>query len=266
MDYEVFSSKLNQKIFGDDLNKEILLTCFKNPERYIGLFRITNAKTKLIQNITQSCEIKFGDFLEDTLTDYIAEMGYENLDKNIGCDEDGNKLSADQFFRKDDKLYLIEQKVRDDHDSTKKRGQYSNLIKKIKCIKAKYPNIHLFASMWFSDPALHKNKKYYQEEISYSTDDMVDISLYYGNELFAKVFNRIDVWDELIMHLRKNKSERSVAILSVPDFDTSPEMRAALIDIKCENPNLIKRLLSNKEIYREIRAELFPLGKNLEGL
>ena len=35
-------------------------------------------------------------------------------------------------------IFLIEQKVRDDHDSTKKRGQYNNFINKIRAIKNKY--------------------------------------------------------------------------------------------------------------------------------
>lgn len=59
MTYEDFKNGLNSRIFRDDLNYEILETVLKNPKRYIGLFRITNAKTKLIQNLTQSCEIKF---------------------------------------------------------------------------------------------------------------------------------------------------------------------------------------------------------------
>ena len=42
MTYDEFQSRLNTRIFGQDLNYEILLTVLKNPERYIGLFRITN--------------------------------------------------------------------------------------------------------------------------------------------------------------------------------------------------------------------------------
>ena len=71
MTYDYFKSHLNNRIFGEDLNYEILVTVLKNPQRYIGLFRITNAKTKLIQNLTQICEIKFDDFLEEILTTYM---------------------------------------------------------------------------------------------------------------------------------------------------------------------------------------------------
>ena len=130
MTYEIFKDKLNTRIFGDDLNYEILETVLKNPKRYIGLFRVSNAKTKLIQNITQSCEIKFGDFIEEILTIYIADMGYENLEKKL--EFQNNKLSFDQLFCDKNTIFLIEQKIRDDHDSTKKRGQYANFINKIR--------------------------------------------------------------------------------------------------------------------------------------
>lgn len=266
MTYDNFKNSLNGRIFGDDLNYEILETVLKNPKRYIGLFRITNAKTKLIQNLTQSCEIKFGDFLEEILTKYIEEMGYKNLDKNIGKDEEGNALSADQVFEKDDKIYLIEQKVRDDHDSTKKRGQYANLIKKIRCLKTKFPNQEIDASMWFSDDSLKKNKNYYLEEISHNTDSVVTISLFYGKEIFKILFNREDIWNELVTHLKQNKAERSNEILSIPDFDTSDEILKALHKLKVKCPKLIKELTSNKPDFVEIRKELFPTGKNLQGL
>ena len=266
MTYENFKNRLNHKVFGEDLNYEILLTVIQNPKRYIGIFRITNAKTKLIQNVTQSCEIKFGDFIEEILTEYIRDMGYSNLDKNIGVDESGNRLSADQIFQKDDMIYLIEQKIRDDHDSTKKRGQYGNLIKKIKTLKKQYPKYKIIASMWFSDDSLKKNRKYYLEQIEHNTDEQVEICIFYGKELFESIFKRMDIWNELVSHLQKHKQERSQEILNVPDFDTSKEIKMALFKVKNDYPKLIKKLLSDMPDYVELRKELFPMQHNLKEL
>ena len=56
---------------------------------------------------------------------------------------------------------MIEQKIRDDHDSTKKRGQFVNFVKKIKYLKQEYPTNKISASMWFVDNSLMKNKRYY---------------------------------------------------------------------------------------------------------
>ena len=266
MTYEYFKSKLDSKIFGSNLHYEILLTVLNNPKRYIGLFRITNAKTKLIQNVTQSCEIKFGDFIEDILTEYISDMGYTNLDKNIGYDDDDNRLSADQIFTKDNIIYLIEQKIRDDHDSTKKRGQYANLIKKIRLLKAKYPQQKIIASMWFSDESLSKNKKFYLEQVANNTDEMVEIHIFYGGAIFESLFDRLDIWNELISHLKQNKQERCKDILNIPDFDTSKEIKEALFLVQKEYPKLIKNLLSNKQEFVELRKELFPTNHNLNFL
>ena len=111
--YENFAQELSDKIKSDDeFYYELLITVIENPRRYTGIFRVSNAKTKLIQNVTQSREIKFGDFMEDVITCYIAEMGYENLDKKIS-----DNLEADQLFTDGNTIYLIEQKMRDDHDN-----------------------------------------------------------------------------------------------------------------------------------------------------
>ncbi len=120
--------------------------------------------------------------------------------------------------------------------------------------------------MWFSDDSLKKNRKFYKEQITNNTDDLVEISLFYGKEIFENLFERIDIWDELVSHLKQNKTERSNEILSVPDFDTSDEILKALLKMKENEPKLIKNLLSNKTEFIELRKELFPNGCNLKGL
>ncbi|EAH5469824.1 restriction endonuclease, partial [Campylobacter jejuni] len=135
-------------------------------------------------------------------------------------------------------IYLIEQKIRDDHDSTKKRGQYANLIKKIKALKQKFSNYRIIACMWFSDDSLKKNKKFYEEQINNNTDEKVDIFIFYGKELFENLFQRIDIYNELISHLKKNKQKRSKDILNVPDFDISEEIKNALLKTKKNYPKI----------------------------
>ncbi|NLZ33353.1 MAG: restriction endonuclease, partial [Clostridiales bacterium] len=114
LSYEYFKKKLEDKIVsGEDFYVQLLQTVIDNPNRYTGIFRVTNAKTKLVQNVTQSHEIKFGDFMEDIVTDYIALLGYTNLQKNIGADDNGDVLNTDQLFLdKSNNLYLVEQKIR----------------------------------------------------------------------------------------------------------------------------------------------------------
>ena len=264
IDYDDFVSRLNAKVKSDeDFYVELLSTVIKSPHRYTGIFRLTNAKTKLIQNVTQSREIKFGDFMEEIITEYIALMGYHNLDKNIGNDEAGNALSADQVFQKENNIYLVEQKIRDDYDSTKKRGQFENFRKKYTLLRNRYPHHNIIASMWFIDDSLKKNKNYYNAEIAKETIPGIFLSVLYGDELFTNIFSRKDIWDEICTHLRHNKLERTDEILQIPDFDVSEEMLAALKTIKVNNPRLYNKLISDKPEYVQLREELFSTGANI---
>lgn len=262
--YEHFIDKLNSKIKSDEsFIYELLVTVVKNPNRYTGIFRLSNAKTKLIQNVTQSREIKFGDFMEEIVTDYISAMGYRNLNKSIGTDEDGNALSADQVFMKDDTVYLVEQKIRDDHDSTKKRGQFQNFRKKYLLLKSLYPNYNINATMWFIDDSLVKNKNYYISEAINDSNNGVEINILYGGLLFDEIFSCMDIWEEICAYLLKNKQERSNEILHIPDFDTSEEILLALKKLKRCEPPLYRKLISNTPAYVQLRNELFPTKYNL---
>lgn len=264
--YEEFSTLLNQHIgiYNEDFVYRLLINVIENPTRYTGIFRTTNAKTKLIQNVTQSQEIKFGDFMENIITDYITYMGYENLPKNIGYDEDGNNLSADQFFQLNNTIYLIEQKIRDDHDSSKKRGQFLNFQKKIRLLREKYPDNPIKAIMWFIDPSLTKNRNFYVEQVSSERNSLTDVDVKYGGSLFSDIFNRKDVWDEICSHLLKNKQERSNDLLVIPDFDTSKDVKNAVLKLKKEQPRLYNKLISDHPNYKSLRNELFPNGTTLD--
>ncbi len=263
--YQNFADKLNNKIRnGVDFYKEILSTIIKNPYRYAGLYRLSNAKTKLLQNITQSREIKFGDFMEDIITDYLALRGFSNKPKNLGKNIDGDELSADQICVKNNILYFVEQKIRDDHDSTKKRGQFANFEKKIKHLKSLYPQYNLKAYMWFIDDSLHKNKKYYEQQIeqiqSVYTD--VEIGCLYGDDLFISVFNDVDLWEEIKSYLSIYKSQNANNI-NIPNLDTDNTVLDAM---KKLSANELKKITSNKDIYVLIRQELFPTEHNFRKL
>ena len=258
--YKDFSDELNEKIKSDDeFYYELLITVINNPQRYTGIFRVSNARTKLLQNVTQSREIKFGDFMEDVITWYLSQMGYENLDKKIDDD-----LLADQLCKQENIIYLIEQKIRDDHDSTKKEGQYNNFRKKYLRLKEKYPEFIIEAVMWFIDDSLKKNKKYYLEQANLNFETGINVHIMYGIELFTEIFKRPDVWNEICRHLERNKKERSNEVLTIPDFDTSDEILRALKKLKNEKNNLYKKLISSKPEYLQLRNELFPTGKNLK--
>lgn len=278
--YSEFADKLENIVSTDQqFYNNLLITVLQNPERYTGIFRLTNSKTKLIQNVTQSREIKLGDFLEEIVTEYIDKMGYVNLNKNIGASPSGSLLSADQVFKNETTVFLIEQKIRDDHDSTKKRGQFDNFEMKLRLLKDNYPNHSINANMWFIDSSLIKSRNYYISRARTIHLDNVEVNIFYGEAIFVELFNRIDIWNELVEYLLRHKEERNQDVLSIPDFDTSDEIFVALQnlkrlskmsakDIRAEGYKgtvkpLYNRLFSDDPKFVQLRKELFATGYNL---
>lgn len=259
--YETFIERLDNKFKkGMEFYLELLETVIDNPTRYCGLFRLSNAKTKLIQNVTQSREIKFGDFMEEIATDYIGLLGYKTLVKDIGRDENGDLLNADQVFEDDKTFYLVEQKVRDDHDSTKKRGQYENFDKKVRLLRKQHPSKHLVAAMWFIDDGLVKNRRYYLEQMENTHVSDTELHLYYGGDFFRSLKGGNEVWDEIIEYLTRHRIEGSNDVLSIPDFGKSGEIYEALRQLSNYYWN---KLNTPNATYELLRKELFSNGDNL---
>lgn len=247
---------------GKNFYLSLLETIIDNPSRYCGLFRLSNAKSKLIQNVTQSREIKFGDVIEELTTEYLSKLGYKNYDKNLGEDEYGDNLNVDQYFSDGNYIYMVEMKIRDDHDSTKKRGQYSNFHKKLVLLRKRHPDKHINAIMWFVDDGLVKNKNYYKEEMSKENIPNSSLHLYYGGEFFESLNNGHEAWNELIEILSMYRREHSnVDDVTIPDFGSSKEIFNALLELDDRH---WKKLLSDKKEYEQLRNELFSDGDNLE--
>jgi hypothetical protein len=190
---------LNRHVF-DDEEAYLITKITDNSDRFVGIFRSTTLHLKIIQNLLQSREVRFGDALEEVITKIIHDIGYTNLEKNLDAqDEKGKQLNCDQYFSTPDcsRFFLVEQKVRDDHDSTKKRGQLKNFERKIKILHQRHDN-KLIAVMYFVDPSFTKNRKYYNDEFSKIKHARPNINLHldYGEELFERLGNP-GVWNTL---------------------------------------------------------------------
>ena len=121
MEYFRVASILNRHVFDGD-KYAILENIANYPERFLGLFRPTKPKAKMLQNLLQSHEIRFGDAIEEMFRAYLVDLGHHVLPNTLQ-NSSGENLSLDQYFTDGKSYYFVEQKLRDDHDSTKKRGQ-----------------------------------------------------------------------------------------------------------------------------------------------
>ena len=184
---------------------------------------------------------------------------------NKGCRfyrsfSDGDVLNIDQCFRKDGKVFFIEQKIRDDHDSTKKRGQILNFEKKLDIMLSKYAEEELIGIFYFIDPELVKNKNYYTTELIKMTNDYnVETHIFYGKTLFDYL-GYSDIWKETLEYLAIWKKE----IPDLPEINFDLDAHHTFEEIKDLKPLVFRKLLENEEIFNEIVLTLFPEKKTLK--
>lgn len=263
LEYEYFKNALNTKLFEDSYS-DLIKKIAQYPERYIGLFRPTKPKTKLIQNITQSHEIRFGDALEYIFERYFEATGFHLHTKRFWTDVD-TELSIDQLFSKNNTLYMIEQKVRDDHDSTKKAGQFDNFENKYYALTTRFKDFHIVPMMWFIDDSLVKNKRYYLDRMSgMSADYGCDPKLFYGEQMFddycgIQEFDD-EIWNETLLYLERWKE----TLPDMPEINFDANAQAVFEEIKDLSPVIYRRLLNNMEVRQQIFPIIFPNGYVLE--
>lgn len=252
MDYNQFKQIFNETIF-EKSKADLLEKIASSPTRYIGLFRPTKPKAKILQNLLQSHEIRFGDAFEHAIEKYLQLKGCEILQKRF-TNNAGDTLNIDQCFRRGNKVYFIEQKVRDDHDSTKKRGQIENFEKKLDVMLTKYQEHELVGIFYFIDPDLVKNKNFYIDELNKMTKDYnVETQIFYGKPLFDYL-DYTDIWEEILQYLEIWKKE----IPDLPEINFDLDAKHTFEEIKDLKPLVFRKLLENEEIFREIILTLFP--------
>lgn len=259
LQYDEIRDIFNNKIF-EEGKKNLLESLAGSPSRYVGIFRATMPQTKIIQNITQSHEIKFGDAFEILIRKAFEALGYVALDTYIDADDNNNYVNLDQLFEFGNKIIFIEQKLRDDHDSTKKRGQIDNFRIKIELLKEKYSNKEITSYFYFVDDSLHKNKKFYLEEIQKLKGNLsLKISLCYGSELFQEEGIK-QIWeDDIIPFLHKWRKD----LPSLPELNFDLNHQEAFDEIKVIKPLLFEKIFKNNEILDEIFPIIFPENKTL---
>ena len=260
LDYEEFKRIMNKHIFQSE-RQDLLRALVSKPERFVGLFRPSTPEGKIFQHIFQAREIKFGDAMEEVVGLLLQEYGYLPQDKRIT-----ENLECDHYFFYPDggHALLIEQKVRDDHDSTKRHGQWNNFEAKVKVLFQRHER-SLTAIFYFVDPSLRKNRAFYSGKVVNLRENLglETIHLWYGEELFSKL-TRFEDWERLVNWLKRWKREIPV----MPDINwETKEAIDELQQIARSEPQLWLKFANLSHLWDEgIVRVLFPTGKGLQAI
>ena len=224
-----FKNNIYESSSEEDRKKEIIRIALNalsdKPERIVGFLRFQSVKQKVVQFLTQSLEIKTGDMLEEFFTDLLG-FHYTNLTKLV------NGYKCDQLFQKIENgittIFLIEQKIRDDHDSSKKNGQVENFENKINQLRAIYPNAQIRSYEWFIDESFKKYPDFYNNKFnSFKTgkEAWFDGGVFYGGDLINTLCGT-GTWVRFVEAYNVVKREYVSdigLIINDYDFDNDPD-------------------------------------------
>ena len=271
---------INKKEYAQIINNHIYKNNYKkfiekiadDPNFINGDFVPLTIEEKMKYNRMHSTIIKFGDSMEELLTVYIEKIfkdsgNYKKLNKKIKKSESmsGKSFSIDQLFKLNDKIYLIEQKIGDGHDSTKKRGQFDNFETKYIEIQNKYTDVEIIPIMWFMDDKVKKNENYYLERMEKMKNKYKKCNpkLCYGKELFDNKKGIADLPDEAWNEIMSNLKIWKTSYKSF-DLDLDKSVSEHIDEIKSIKPEVFIRIFNIKEVVDDILPAIFPTGGALE--
>jgi len=253
--------KICEETISQEALVDLLRALAKSPFRFVGPFRIAKPRAKVSGFLTQRQEIQLGSAIEQVYEVLLEERGFEQLAVEL-TDSNGNALRADQVARSPEgHIILIEQKLRDDHDSTKREGQIQNFRKKVASLRQQHPRDRILGFFHFEEEEPKKNKNYYKTNLSQIENEMKNTKMHltYDGELF-RTLEIPDAWDELMDHLKRWKQTREGNGLR--DFDEAPEQSLAKITNALERgsnngltPGMLRKVFENEaldEILRDI--------------
>ncbi|MDY4077663.1 MAG: hypothetical protein SOY42_02555 [Clostridium sp.] len=260
MNYAEFTNIMNNHL-EDNEKKNLLKKIAETPDRFIGLYRASNPQIKIMQFLLQSREIRFGDGVEEVIKGILEEFGFINL-PNVIETEDGEDLDIDQYFKDEEgNYYFIEQKIRDDHDSSKKRGQIDNFKKKYEILVKLHGKV--IGIMYFIDGALTKNKKFYTEELKKIEDEYKnEVPLLYGREFF-EYFKQEDYFDTFESWFN---SWRGTLPLQI-NINFDEDYEETFNEVSKLEMKFWRKIISNENLWEnKILQTLFPEAKVLKML
>ncbi len=238
-------SIFTKEVFGSD-KKELFEKIAEYPERFTGFFRPTKPYSKVLQFLLQSHEIRFGNALEQVIEYMFKSVGF-SVETNKKYKVQDDILSIDLIIRdRKNSCYMVEMKVRDDHDSSKKRGQMENLRRKIE-VFIEREGIIPSCILYFVDPTLRKNRNYYAQELeklkqAYNTETF----LFYGREIFEH-FGHKGLWELFLKCLKEWKEE----LPDIPSINYDENSEDSVEVLKGISLHYWDRIVKNDELWEK---------------
>jgi len=177
-----------------------------NPERLIGVLHANTFELGSITSFGYSRNNSFGNAIEGVFNEIVKLNGWKsqptkyilsNYQLNTPIPSGKKSLAIDQVFSHEDTIVFIEQKIRDDHDTSKWKGQWDNFELKLRVLTEIYSKKDVIGVMWMIDDNFHRNEENYRVMIKNLEDHLRKNALLCYGEKIDDIFNSLDGKNQL---------------------------------------------------------------------
>lgn len=168
-----------------------------SPERLVGVLHANTFELGSITSFGYSRNNSFGNAIEGIFREIIESNGWTIEGTTYNLEDYAlktprmskkKKISVDQVFSNNNSVVFIEQKIRDDHDTSKWEGQWNNFEYKLKVLTEIYKEKDVIGIMWMIDDNFERNKENYLDKIEKLSDDFKNkVFLIYGADIDEKL-------------------------------------------------------------------------------
>lgn len=263
---------LIKKIDPTNMIPYIIDKMITKPKLLTGFKKINTFSLRMYASFGQANNIKYGTVLENYFNKYLEEMGWKMLERDYTLTDeekqryqnDSNRVNVDLVAKHEDTIIFIEQKILDNHDSTKKTGQLRNFQEKATVIQRTYPSYDIYGFEWFIDDTQVKNGSNWQthnEEFEIEHPEYKNkLFVVYGTGLEDKLSEITDIdhsgmltsFDTFMKnwHLSHGKD------LPELEFDKYP--MDVVERLKLYSYKKVYDMLTNEELREQIHPIIFP--------
>ena len=150
-----------------------------------------STKRRICQMFYNSIPIKAGKEIERIVKEVLQSYGATILPSRYN-----KKSDIDVHFIYNDKQGLIEIKIRDDHDSTKKDSIVKDYLRKKSLLK------YIYNTLWFVVPNFYKNRVHYIENLGNEVRYAQEINDFFTSiisdhsevDFYKEIMNKYNEW------------------------------------------------------------------------
>lgn len=207
----------------------------------------------------QQEQIAFGTETEKVLSEVFSSIPYVKvLNSHVTFQKYDRKKSAiiDHVLELGNVILVLEQKLKDNHDSTKNTGQFDDLIEKMNAVKRAHPDKTVIPVMYFLTDTQKGAKKKFTTLLSQYGGRVC-----YGKELFDVFFTDIadELWETLDTAINELQ-RKEPTVLDYDRLDVINDVRRT-ISTDRRAQNRLKKMLSDEIFVNDVLPSISKKGR-----